>query len=82
MPGRDDPDDLALDQPLGEPGVLDLLADRRAEAGLDDLGQVRLQGRVGEPGHRHGVGALVLVAGRQRQAEQGGGRSASSPNIS
>ena len=41
--------------------------------GLDELGQVGLQRRVGEPGHRDGV--RPLVAGRQGQAEQGARRA-------
>ena len=45
---RDDSDDVALDQPLGDARVFDLLADRRAQAGLDDLCQVGFQGRVRE----------------------------------
>ena len=71
MPGRDDPDDVALDQPLGQLGILDLLADRRAQARLDDLGQVRVERRMGEPGHRHGVGPLSREV--SVRPEQGGG---------
>ena len=78
---RDDADDLALDQPLGEPRVLDLLADRRPLARLDELGQVRLERRVGKPRHRQGVRRPCrgVVSARPSSAEA---RSASSPNIS
>ena len=69
----DHPDDVALDQSLGQLRVFELLADRRAEAGLDDLGQVRFERRVGEAGHRHGLIALVPIAGGQGDSQQGRG---------
>ena len=70
---RDDPDDLALDQPLGELRVLDLLADRRplARPGRAWPGTTPAPGGGTPPSARRRP--LVLVAGRQRQAEQGRG---------
>ncbi len=67
----DDPHDLAFDQPLGESGVLNLLADRGALTGLNQPGQIRIERGVGKSGHRYRVRALVT--GRQRQAQQRGG---------
>ena len=56
--GRDDPRHLALDQPLGQLGVFDLLADGGPQAGGDQLAQVAFQLMVGKAGHGDGVGAL------------------------
>ena len=70
---RDHADDVTLDDPLGEAGVFDLLADRRADAGLHQLGEVGFERGVGEAGHLGGVRPLVLVAGRHGEAEEFGG---------
>ena len=78
--GGDDADDLALDQPLGELRVLDLLADRRTLAGLDELGQVRIERGWGKPAIGMAFGPLSrVVSARPSRAAP---RSASSPNIS
>ena len=53
--GRDDPRHLALHESLGLLRVFDLLANRGAVAGGDDLGQVRIELMVREAGHRHRV---------------------------
>ena len=46
---RDDADDLAPDQPLGLPRILDLLADRDAEALLDQSRDVAVGAWKGTP---------------------------------
>ncbi len=69
-PGRDHADDVPLDHPLGEPRVLNLLADGGADASLDELLEVGFERRMGEARHLGGAGPLVLVAGRDGQAEQ------------
>ena len=70
--GRDDPRHLALHQPLGQLRVFDLLANRGAVAGRDDLRQVRIELMVRKPGHRHRV--VALVAAGEREAQHAGGR--------
>ena len=72
---KNDPDDLALDDPLGEPGVFHLLADRGPDAGLvvelDErdielvVGAVERVRPGGEAALEHGQGALRPGA-RQR----------------
>ncbi len=66
---RHDPHDVALDQALGLARILDLLAHSRTQAGLNDLGEVRIKRRIGKSRHRQGIGPLV--ARGERQAEQG-----------
>ena len=59
-------------KPLGQLGVLDLVADRHAHAGGDELAQVAFQLVVGKAGHGDRVGALVAAG--QGQVEHAGGR--------
>ncbi len=56
--------------PLRHSRIFDLLAHRRAQSRLDDLGQVGVQRGMREAGHRQCV--WPLVARGQGQAEQGG----------
>ena len=57
---RDDPDDIPLDDALGERGVFDLLADRNLVALGDEPGCVGFVGVIGHAAHR---GALLPAAG-------------------
>jgi len=51
-PGRQDLDDFALDDTLGQPRILDLLADRDLIAAAEELGRVLGDGVVGHAAHR------------------------------
>jgi hypothetical protein len=64
-----DADDLALDEALGELGILDLLAEDHAVAELGQLGDVAARGVVRDAAHRHRV-VLALVARGQREIEE------------
>ena len=66
-----DPDDVALDQTLGQSRVFQLFADRGPQARLDDPGQVRFERGMGEAGHGNGLLSLVSVASGQRDPQQG-----------
>ena len=68
-PRRDDADHLALDDPLGDLGILDLLGDRDLEPALDELAEVVARGVVRHAAHRHRV-LLALVAAGERQIER------------
>ena len=70
---RDHPDDLALDDPFGESRVFHLLTDRRSDAGLHQLGEIRLERRVREARHLGCIRPLILVPGGDRQTKEGGG---------
>ncbi len=61
---RDDAGDLALDQPLGQRGVLDLVADGDAMAGVQQPGEINFEVLRAEARHRD-----RLLAAGQRQAE-------------
>ncbi len=68
--GRHDPDDLAFDDTLGLPRVLDLIADRDAESLLHQAGDVAVDGAKRHAAHRNTAAAGVLGARRQRQLER------------
>ncbi len=63
--GGDDARHLAADQPPGLGGVLELLADGDAVAGVEQPGQVAVQGVVRHPGHGY-----FLVALRQGNTQE------------
>ncbi len=65
------PNDVALDDPLHRPGILELLAQGHPVSELGQLGQVAAGGVVRNPAHRDGV-FLPLVARRERQVEDAG----------
>jgi hypothetical protein len=67
--GRDHANDLALDQALGELGVLHLLADRDLVAELGQLGEVAARGVIGHAAHRDRV-LFALVARREHEIER------------
>ena len=71
--GRDDPDDLALDDALGRARVLHLLAQGHAEALADEAGDVGGGRVVGHPAHRDGVAVAVLGARGEGDLEGLGG---------
>ena len=69
---RDGADDLPLHQPLGQGGILRLLADGHLVALGDEPGDVGIGGVVGDAAHGDLVLrrlGLVLVAGGQRQIQ-------------
>jgi hypothetical protein len=66
---RHDPHDLALDQALGELGILDLLDEDDLVAELGELGDVDPRRVVRHAAHRHRI-VLALVARGQREIEQ------------
>jgi hypothetical protein len=68
-PRRDDAHDLALDQPLRELRILDLLAHDDLVTELGQLGEVTARRVMGHAAHRYGV-VLALVARGQREIEQ------------
>ena len=69
-PGSDDAGHLPAEEALGRFGIVDLLADGDAAAGVDQLDQLHIELVVGKPGHRHGFGALV-AAGEREIEERG-----------
>ena len=70
--GGDDARHFAPHEALGLPGVFDLVADRHAQAGGDQLAQVAFELMVGKARHRRRV--FALVAAGERQAQHAGGR--------
>ena len=68
-PWRQDPDDLATDQPARDAGFLDLVTDRHPEPRLEQLAHVGLEGVVGDAGQRQALAFAQLARG-QRDAEQ------------
>ncbi len=65
--GRHDAHDLAPDDALGLAGILDLIADRDAEALLDQPRQVGVDGVVRHAAHRDRRRPAVLRSRRQRE---------------
>src|SRR5690606_22466804 len=61
----DDPDHLALDDPLRLARVLHLLADGDPLPGAKKLRQVAVDGTDGDPGHRDVLAAPVLAPRRE-----------------
>ena len=70
--GGDDAGDLALDEFLGEPRVLHLVADGDAVSFLDEARDVAFGGMVGDAAHGDGR-ALFLVARGEGDFELAGG---------
>jgi len=62
--GRHQLGDAALHQLLGQLGIFQLVADGHALAGADELGQVRVEGMVGETGHLDGLFLAVGTLGQ------------------
>jgi hypothetical protein len=61
-------DDLTTDKPLGLGGVFDLLGDRDAEAGVEELSEIPVEGMMGYAAHG-GVHRIVLPSSGQGDAE-------------
>jgi hypothetical protein len=70
--GRDDARHRTLHRPLGQRRVADLLADRHRNAELDQLGQVAVDGVVGNAGHGDRLAGRLAARG-QRDVEQARG---------
>ena len=68
--GRHDADDLAFDEALRLPRILDLIADGDAEALLHEPRDVGVDGVVGHAAHRDAAAIAVLGSRRQRQLER------------
>ena len=66
--GGDDAGDLPADKPPGQLRILDLVANRHAQPGVNQLLKVVLQCVIRKPGHRHGVGRSLVAAG-EREAQ-------------
>ena len=71
--GRDDPDDLALDEPLRLLRILHLLADGNAKPLLHQLREVAIDRVEGNAAHRDAVAARILRSRRERQVERARG---------
>ena len=69
----DDLHHLALDQALGLGGILHLLADGHGQPGLEQAGQVGVEGVVGHAGQGHRVVALGVAAGQGHAGHRGQG---------
>ncbi len=69
--GGDDPDDVAFHQPLGLPGIFHLLANGDFLSGLDQFGDVKVGGVMGDSAHGDGMG-LVFVPRRQGDLQEAG----------
>ena len=67
--GRHDAHDFALDEPLGLLRIFDLIADRDAEAFLDEPRDVRVDGVMGHAAHRDAAAVGVFRSRRERQLE-------------
>src|SRR5262249_14209786 len=63
-PGSDDARDLPLDEPLGESGILDLVANGNAVSTAEEVAKMGVQGLDRKAGHRNGA-----VAAGQRETE-------------
>ncbi len=75
--GGDDAGDLALDDALGLRGVFHLVAEGDFLAGAEELGEVEVDGVVGDAAHRDTICRLVRAMPRISEAT-----TASSKNIS
>ena len=75
--GRDDADDVPLDQPLGKRGILHLLADGHLVALGDQAADVRLGRVVRHAAHGRALGGVfdVAVARREREVELARGKA-------
>jgi hypothetical protein len=68
-PWRDDTHDLALDRPLGQARLADLLADGDGLALPDEAAQVLIHGVIGHPGHGN-RGTARLTPRRQGDVQE------------
>jgi hypothetical protein len=68
---RDDPRHFAANEPLGEFGILHLVANRHADAGLDQLLEIVVECVVREAGHRDRRRRALVAAGQRERQEFG-----------